>query len=91
MSTQEIYEQSDLLFRRGMYKEAAANLTREIDRNPNDPIAHIGRANARTRMNDIQGAVEDFNKAADIYRATGKLEKADQILERLQSFQRNNP
>ena len=91
ISTQELYEQADALFRKGFYKEAATDMTRVIDRNPNDPTAYLARANARTQMGDMQEAFDDLQKSIDIYRATGRSEIADLILKRLQRLQGNTP
>jgi len=45
------------------------------------------RADAQTLLGNLQGAVEDFQKAIDIYRARGQSQIADMLLVPLSSLQ----
>ena len=44
------------------------------------------RADAQTLLGNLQGAVEDFQKAIDIYRARGQSQIADMLLVPLNSL-----
>jgi len=87
MKAQELYEQGFDLGRRRLYKEAVEALTQAINLNPGFAEAHIVRADAQTLLGNLQGAVEDFQKAIDIYRARGQSQIADMLLVPLNSLQ----
>ncbi|MEG4346464.1 tetratricopeptide repeat protein [Microcoleus sp. A003_D6] len=87
MKAQELYKQGFDLARQGQYKESVELLTQAINLNPSFPEAHMVRANAQTLLGNLQGAVEDFQKAIDIYRARGQSQIADMLLVRLNSLQ----
>lgn len=87
MKAQELYQQGFDLGRRGLYKEAVEALTQAINLNPGFAEAHIVRADAKTLLGNLQGAVEDFPKAIDIYRARGQSPIADLLLVPLNGLQ----
>ena len=87
MKAQELYQQGLDLARQGQYKESVELLTQAINLNPSFPEAHMVRANAQTLLGNLQGAVEDFQKAIDIYRARGQSQIADMLLVPLNSLQ----
>jgi tetratricopeptide (TPR) repeat protein len=87
MKAQELYQQGFDLGRRRLYKEAVEALTQAINLNPGFAEAHIVRADAKTLLGNLQGAVEDFQKAIDIYRARGQSQIADMLLVPLNSLQ----
>ncbi|MEZ2317785.1 MAG: tetratricopeptide repeat protein [Microcoleus sp.] len=87
MKAQELYQQGFDLGRKGQYKESVALLTQAINLNPSFPEAHMVRADAQTLLGNLQGAVEDFQKAIDIYRARGQSQIADMLLVPLNSLQ----
>ena len=87
MKAQELYQQGFDLARRRLYKEAVETLTQAINLNPGFAEAHIVRADAKTLLGNLQGAVEDFQKAIDIYRARGQSQIADMLLVPLNSLQ----
>ena len=86
MKAKELYEQGFDLARKGQYKESVELLTQAINLNPSFPEAHMVRADAQTLLGNLQGAVEDFQKAIDIYRARGQLQIADMLLVPLNSL-----
>lgn len=86
MKAQELYQQGFDLGRRRLYKEAVEALTQAINLNPSFPEAHMVRADAQTLLGNLQGAVEDFQKAIDIYRARGQSQIADMLLVPLNSL-----
>ncbi len=86
MKAQELYEQGFDLGRKGQYKESVELFTQAINLNPSFPEAHMVRADAQTLLGNLQGAVEDFQKAIDIYRARGQSQIADMLLVPLNSL-----
>ncbi|MEG4520783.1 MULTISPECIES: hypothetical protein [unclassified Microcoleus] len=87
MKAQELYQQGFDLGRRRLYKEAVEALSQAINLNPGFAEAHIVRADAQTLLGNLQGAVEDFQQAIDIYRARGQSQIADMLLVPLNSLQ----
>ena len=87
MKAQELYQQGLDLARQGQYKESVELLTQAINLNPSFPEAHMVRADAQTLLENLQGAVEDVQKAIDIYRARGQSQIADMLLVPLNSLQ----
>ncbi|MEG4306631.1 hypothetical protein [Microcoleus sp. D3_18a_C4] len=87
MKAQELYQQGFDLGRRELYKEAAEAFTQAINLNPDFVEAYIIRARIRSVIGEKQGAVEDFQKAIDIYRARGQSQIADMLLVPLNSLQ----
>ncbi|MEG4306632.1 tetratricopeptide repeat protein [Microcoleus sp. D3_18a_C4] len=87
MKAQELYQQGLDLARKGQYKESVELLTQAINLNPSFPEAHMVRADAQTLLENLQGAVEDVQKAIDIYRARGQSQIADMLLVPLNSLQ----
>ncbi len=87
MKAHELYQQGFERGRRGLYKEAFEDFTQAINLNPDFAEAYIARADARTLIEDKQGAVADFQKAIDIYKARGKSEIANMLLTPLQALQ----
>ncbi|MEG4394945.1 hypothetical protein [Microcoleus sp. BROC3] len=87
MKAQELYKQGFDLGRRRLYKEAVEALTQAINLNPDFVEAYITRARIRYVIGEKQGGVEDFQKAIDIYRATGQSQIADMLLVPLNSLQ----
>ncbi|MEZ2300254.1 MAG: hypothetical protein ACBR13_00570 [Microcoleus sp.] len=87
MKAQELYQQGFDLGRKGQYKESVELSTQAINLNPSFPEAHMVRADAQTLLGNLQGAVEDFQKAIDIYRARGQSQIADMLLVPLNSLQ----
>lgn len=57
------------------YEAAIADYTQAIQVNSHDADAYYNRGNAHFEVGDKQGAIEDFQKAADLYWKEGKLEK----------------
>jgi tetratricopeptide (TPR) repeat protein len=87
MKAQELYQQGFARGREGLYKEAFEDFTQAINLNPDFAEAYIARAHARTGIEDKQGAVADFQRAIDIYRARGKSDIADMLLTPLHALQ----
>ncbi|URD48961.1 hypothetical protein [Chroococcidiopsis sp. CCNUC1] len=86
MKANEFYQQGIDRGRKGQYKEAFDDLTQAINLNPEFAEAYIYRAHARTLTGDKQGAVTDFQKAIDIYKARGRSDIADMLLTPLQAL-----
>ncbi|AFZ24925.1 tetratricopeptide repeat protein [Cylindrospermum stagnale PCC 7417] len=57
------------------YEAAIADCTQAIQVNSHDADAYYNRGNAHFELGDNQGAIDDFQKAADLYWKEGKLEK----------------
>jgi tetratricopeptide (TPR) repeat protein len=87
MKAQELYQQGFDLGRRRLYKESVEAFTQAINLNPDFVEAYMVRAHARGVTGDKQGGVEDFQKAIDIYRASGRSQMADLLLVPLNSLQ----
>jgi tetratricopeptide (TPR) repeat protein len=82
----EFYQQGSDRARRGLYKEAFEDFTQAINLNPGFVEAYMSRADTRTLLGDKQGAVTDFQKAIDIYKARGRADIADLLLTPLQAL-----
>jgi tetratricopeptide (TPR) repeat protein len=82
----ELYQQGRDRGRRGQYKEAFEDFTQAINLNPDFAEAYIYRSHARTGTEDKQGAVTDFQKAIEIYKARGRTDIADMLLTPLQAL-----
>lgn len=80
MKAQELDQQGFDLPRKGQYKESVELLTQAINLNPSFPEAPMVRADGQTLLGNLQGGVEDFQKAIDIYRARGQSPIADLLL-----------
>jgi tetratricopeptide (TPR) repeat protein len=50
---------------------AIADYDQAIRLNPNDAAAYLGRGGTRYLLGDKQGAIADFQKAADLFKAQG--------------------
>lgn len=87
MKAQELDQQGLDLPRKGQYKESVELLTQAINLNPSFPEAPMVRADAQTLLGNLQGGVEDFQKAIDIYRARGQSPIADLLLVPLNALQ----
>jgi tetratricopeptide (TPR) repeat protein len=87
MKAQELYQKGFDLGRRELYKEASEAFTQAINLNPDFVEAYMVRARMRAVIGEKQGAVEDFQKAIDIYRARGQPQIADMLLVPLNSLQ----
>jgi tetratricopeptide (TPR) repeat protein len=88
MNARELYQQGHNKGRRGLYKEAVEDFTQAIKINPDFAEAYIARGHARNGVGDKPGQLQDFQKAVDIYRARGELQRADMLLQRTQKLQR---
>jgi len=86
MKANELYQQGFDRGRKGFYQEAFEDFTQAIKLNPDYAEAYIARAHARTGIEDKQGAVADFQKAIDIYKARGRTDIADLLLTPLQAL-----
>lgn len=86
MKAQELYQKGFDLGRRELYKEASEAFTQAINLNPDFVEAYMVRARIRAVIGEKQGAVEDFQKAIDIYRARGQSQIADMLLVPLNSL-----
>ena len=63
-----------VFLRSGDSSRAVANLTEALKINPNYAEAYLNRGLARSDLGDSQGAVADFQKAADLFWQQGKWE-----------------
>ena len=86
MKANELYQQGRDRARRGLYKEAFEDFTQAINLNPDFVEAYMLRADTRNLLGDKQGAVTDFQKAIDIYKARGRTDIADLLLTPLQAL-----
>jgi tetratricopeptide (TPR) repeat protein len=79
MEPQEVLQQGITLGKQGLYQEAAASFTQAIAIDPNFAEAYAFRGNLRILQDNGQGALEDFQKALEIYKARGDLTMANSI------------
>lgn len=86
MDERQLYQRGIQRFQGGLFQEAIADFTQVISTNPNLAEAYVFRSFCRRRTGDPQAAIQDFQKAADIYRARGNRERADIMLLQLQDL-----
>jgi tetratricopeptide (TPR) repeat protein len=58
----------------------------ELRINPNDAAAYNNRGFARFLSGDKKGAIEDFQKAADLFQQQGKPEDAQKALDKIKEI-----
>ena len=59
------YQQAGKIYQKaGRYKEALKYFTKGIERNPDDPQSYIYRSNCYLDLNNVDAAMEDFDKGA---------------------------
>lgn len=62
-----LYEKARHLAEQTKYREAIESYTAAIDLEPDDPRAYVGRGDAKFGLEDLRGAIRDYDKAIDIY------------------------
>jgi S1-C subfamily serine protease len=58
---------------RGLLQKSLTDSNEAIRQKPDDPSFYLGRAAVRNSLKDNQGAIADYQKAADLYQALGDL------------------
>lgn len=86
MEDRQLYQRGMQRARGKLYQEAIADFTQVISINPNLAEAYVARSFLQRRTGDIQAAIQDYQKAADIYRARGDGERADTMIQQLQDL-----
>jgi tetratricopeptide (TPR) repeat protein len=79
MEPQELLQQGRTLGQQGLYQEAAASFTQAIAIDPNFAEAYAFRGNLRIVQDDGQGAIEDLQKALELFKCRGDLIIANSI------------
>jgi tetratricopeptide (TPR) repeat protein len=79
MNAQELFEQGRALGKQGLYEEAAARYTQAVAIDPNFAEAYAFRGNLRGLQENAQGAIEDLQKALEIFKARGDLTMANSM------------
>lgn len=86
MDERQLYQRGIQRFQGGLFQEAIADFTQVISTNPNLAEAYVLRSFCRRKIGNPQAAIQDFQKAADIYRARGDGERADTMIKQLQDL-----
>lgn len=102
LTAEEFYVRGLINAEKGNNKDAIADYTTALAINPNQPFAYFYRGIARYQMGhnqdaigfvrfgleDKQTAIEDFEKAAELFRQQGNYKNYQNVLEAIQEFQR---
>ena len=86
MDIQNLYKQGMKRAQGGLYQEAMADFNQVIQLKPDLAEAYVWRSYLRRTTGNLQGTIEDFQKAADIYRARGEEKRADTMEQQLQGL-----
>ncbi|MCU0547490.1 MAG: tetratricopeptide repeat protein [Oscillatoriaceae cyanobacterium Prado104] len=70
------------------YPTAKADFDRAIEIDPNYADAYYNRARVRNFLGDKNGAIADFQKAADIYQKEGKTQDYQDAINHLKTLQK---
>jgi tetratricopeptide (TPR) repeat protein len=73
MNAQELFEQGRAFGKQDLYQEAEVSFTQAIAIDPNFAEAYAFRGNLRGVQENVQGAIEDLQKALEIFKARGDL------------------
>jgi hypothetical protein len=67
----EFYKKAENLMGQKKYHEAIESYTAAIGLDPNAPGAYLGRGQAKFLLEDLRGAIRDYDKAISIYSSWG--------------------
>ncbi|MGL5063405.1 MAG: tetratricopeptide repeat protein [Microcoleus sp.] len=70
------------------YPAAKADFDRAIEINPNYSDAYYNRARVRNFLGDKNGAISDFQKAADLYQKDGKTKDYQDAINHIKTLKR---
>jgi tetratricopeptide (TPR) repeat protein len=71
----------------GDYQAAIEDYNRVIELNPNLALAYYNRGLVRTKLSDRQGAIADFQRAADLYQQQGQTQQHQDAIDHIQQLQ----
>jgi tetratricopeptide (TPR) repeat protein len=71
MNAQELFEQGRAFGKQDLYEEAGISFTQAIAIDPNFAEAYAFRGNLRILQENPQGAIEDLQKALEIFQIRG--------------------
>lgn len=74
---------------KGQFQQALDNLTQVIKINPNMPEVYYERGTMYIATKNPQTAIEDFQRAANLYRTIGDSQSADNMQQLIEETQRN--
>ncbi len=74
-------------YRVGKYKEAIADCDQSLNLKPNFAGSYANRGRARAALKDKKGAIEDYQKAAQLFLKQNKQESYKAVLEDLRKLQ----
>jgi len=80
-------ERGNVHHKSGNQRLAIEDYSRVLKERPNDPQAYYRRAAARLDLEDVQGGVEDYQKAANIYFDRGDWANYRQALDHIKKLQ----
>ena len=69
VGVQQLYQRGLQRVKEKLYQEAIADFTQVINLDPNLAEAYVARSSIRYATGDPQAAIQDYQKAADLYRA----------------------
>ncbi|MEA5502423.1 hypothetical protein VB735_04720 [Halotia wernerae UHCC 0503] len=81
MNAQELFEQGRAFGKQNLYQEAGINFTQAIAIDPNFAEAYAFRGSLRVLQNNPQEAIEDLQKALELFQARGDLVLANSMQE----------
>jgi tetratricopeptide (TPR) repeat protein len=67
---------------------ARADFTEAIRLNPDNAYAYFNRGKSRSELRDKQGAIADFQKAANIFQQQGKMRDYKNAVDTIQKLMR---
>jgi tetratricopeptide (TPR) repeat protein len=86
---EQAYAQAVALYQQGQYEQAIAAYTEAIEVDPNQPLAYAERADARySQAGSISpDAINDYNRAAELFEQAGDTENARMLREQITYLQ----
>jgi tetratricopeptide (TPR) repeat protein len=89
-AVQQFEQASGILQRAGRVKEAMAALRQIVEINPDQPVSRIKLAEAASQAGLVEEAVAEFQRAAELLRAQGRMDEYLRVAERLLFHQPND-
>jgi tetratricopeptide (TPR) repeat protein len=78
-------------YKQNNYEQAIADLSKAIEIDPNYAVTYYNRGIVRSHQGDRQGAIKDFQKAAELYQKQGQTNDSQDALNQIKKLQESSP